>query len=125
MGTYDRGLVVYQTENLDWSFFLNQIADPSVFRGNLKAWQGTVARRARVSDRMVRALHEKTCCDPRFSTGVKILEAAARNRNEASKMASQIEKLAGTLNAKGSEEYGAMVLELIHQANRLRGLDRP
>jgi predicted transcriptional regulator len=125
MGTYDRGLVVYQTQDFDWSVLLRQIADPSSFRGNLKAWQGTVARRARISDRMVRALHERTCFDPRFSTGVRILEAAASSRNEAIKLATKIETAAGMLNAKGADAYGEMVLDLIRQANRLRGLDCP
>ena len=114
-----------RAEHLDWSFFLNQIADPSAFRGNLKALQGAVARRANVSDRMVRALHEHTCFDPRFSTGVKILEAAARTRKDANKLASQIETQAGLLNAKDPEEYGQMVLQLIRAANRIRGLDFP
>ena len=118
---------MYQTKNMDWRVFLEQIAAMPA-RGDLKVWHSTVARRSAVSDRMVRALYERTCLDPRFSTGVRILEAAARTRSEANKLAAKIETAAGVLSGKadlsGTDEISQMVLRLLREADRLRGLDR-
>src|SRR6185436_18496653 len=97
---------------------------PAPAHGAQAAWFFKAARASGLSARQIEALWRGEYKDPKFSISVKVLEAAARARKEASELATKFETAAGALNAKDQDFYSADILALIDAARRVRGMGR-
>lgn len=92
-----------------------------------ESWLARVPRRVpTVSFRTVKALWYGEIDDPNHWAARDIRRAAelVAARQEASALASQLESIAGSLNAKDADFYSADVSALIGTVCKIRGLDR-
>lgn len=68
-------------QTINWPEEISVIAGP--YTGNRKSWLATVADRARVEYRQIRALFYQESADPKDSVGQKIRAAAAKAREQS------------------------------------------
>lgn len=107
---------------VDWQSEISAIAGP--YTGNRKSWLATAARRAGLSYSQIKTLWYDETSNPKISIALKIVRASQESRDNATKLASQFEQAAGTLNAQDKNFYSCEILTLIDAARALRGLDR-
>lgn len=107
---------------IDWQTEIGAIAGP--FDGNRKGWLARAARKTGTTHRQIKALWYGESIDPKMSVAVDVLEAAQKAREEARRLATQFESLAGAMNASDPDFYCEDVLTLIDAARKIRGLDR-
>ena len=92
-----------------------------------ESWLARVPRRVpTVTFRTVKALWYGEIDDPGHWAARDIRRAAeiVEARKEAAALASQLESIAGSLNAKDADFYSADVSALVSTIGKLRGLDR-
>src|ERR1700761_323592 len=107
---------------INWQIEIEIIAGP--YDGNRKGWLARAARRSGLTYRQVKALWYGESVNPKTSVAIDVLTAAQDAREEARRLASRFESLAGAMNASDPDFYSEDVTSLIHAARRLRGVDR-
>jgi hypothetical protein len=107
---------------IDWQSEIGAIAGP--YDGNRKGWLARAARKTGTTYRQIKALWYGESVDPKVSVAIEVLKAAQDAREEARRLATRFESLAGAMNAVDSDFYSEDVLALIHAARAVRGLDR-
>lgn len=107
---------------INWQTEIGAIAGP--FDGNRKSWLARAARKAGTSYRQIKSLWYGENVDPKLSVAEDILKAAQNARDEARRLATRFESLAGAMNATDADFYSTEVLTLIDAARKIRGQDR-
>ena len=90
---------------------------------NRKSLVARAARRAGITYRTCKAIFYGEITDPRH-LAIRALRQAAQGKQEANKLATQFQTIAGALNAQDADFYSADIAALIDAARALRGLDR-
>lgn len=107
--------------SIDWQCEIEIIAGP--YDGNRKGWLSRAARKSGATYRQIKALWYGESVNPKVSVAIDVLTAAQDAREEARRLATQFESLAGAMNASDPDFYSEDVLALIHAARAVRGLD--
>jgi hypothetical protein len=107
--------------SIDWQCEIGIIAGP--YDGNRKGWLSRAARKSGATYRQIKALWYGETVNPKVSVAIEVLKAAQDAREEARRLATQFESLAGAMNATDPDFYSEDVLALIHAARSIRGLD--
>lgn len=107
---------------IDWQSEIGVIAGP--YDGNRKGWLSRAARKSGATFRQVKALWYGEIDNPKTSVAIGVLTAAQEAREEARRLASQFESLAGAMHATDPDFYSEDVFALLDAARKVRGLDR-
>jgi hypothetical protein len=107
---------------IDWQSEIGAIAGP--YDGNRKGWLSRAARKSGATFRQIKALWYGEVDNPKTSVAIDVLTAAQEAREEARRLATQFESLAGAMNATDPDFYCQDVLTLIDAARKIRGVDR-
>ena len=107
---------------INWQTEIEIIAGP--YDGNRKGWLSRAARKSGATYRQIKALWYGESSNPKVSVAIDVLKAAQDAREEARRLATQFESLAGAMNATDPDFYSADVLALIDAARKIRGFDR-
>jgi hypothetical protein len=107
---------------INWRIEIGLIAGP--YDGNRKTWLARVARKTGVSYRQIKSLWYGESVNPKADVAIDVLSAAQNAREEARRLATRFESLAGAMNATDSDFYSDDVAALIQAAQLLRGSDR-
>lgn len=90
-----------------------------------EAWLARAARKAGISFRACKALWYGEITSEENKAARRMLDAATKEgRAEAKALASQFERIAGSLNVTDADFHSADVAALLDAARALRGLDR-
>jgi hypothetical protein len=113
--------------SIDWQCEIGVIAGP--YDGNRKGWLARAARKSGATYRQIKALWYGESVNPKVSVAIDVLKAAQEAREEARRLATQFESLAGAMNAgamnaSDPDFYCEDVHTLIDAARKIRGLDR-
>jgi len=108
--------------SIDWQCEIGMIAGP--YDGNRKGWLSRAARKSGATYRQIKALWYGESVNPKVSVAIDVLKAAQNARDEARRLATQFESLAGAMNASDPDFYCEDVHTLIDAARKIRGLDR-
>jgi hypothetical protein len=108
--------------SIDWQCEIGIIAGP--YDGNRKGWLSRAARKSGATYRQIKALWYGETVNPKVSVAIDVLKAAQNAREEARRLATQFESLAGAMHASDPDFYCEDVHTLIDAARKIRGLDR-